>query len=622
VKLAFCLFKFFPFGGLQRDFLSIARECLKRGYQVDVFTMEWSGTEEPGLNVILLNNHCWQNHSKRVQFAKAVQPYLKNYDLVMGFNKMPGLDIYYAADTCYQTKARLHRFLGYRFTARYYHTARLEKAVFTPEAQTHIFLLAPQVGKDFIQCYRTPANRFHLLPPGIAKDRIAPDNASILRKKIRAAFNIPTDELVVLAIGSGFKTKGLDRTLKAMAALPSPLKKRTHLYVIGQDRSQPFEKQAKNLSVHFLGGRNDIPDWLLAADLLVHPAYNENTGTVLLEALVAGLPVITTDICGYAHFIQQAKAGVVLPSPFKQIDFNALFEKALISELDRKRWQKNGLHFAKTADIYDLSKHAVDLIEKIAQKRLKIPRLSFDQWMMLSGTVYRAVKGRRPQRIMLGDRAYFIKQHEGCGLKEILKNLMQLRFPVLSAKNEWSALNRLKALNLSVPTIVQYECQGFNPATRRSFLVTEALDNTVSLEDYCQRWPHKPPLFQKKKQLIQKVGLIARTLHHHGINHRDFYLCHFLLDLHSIDTEHPKIYLIDLHRATEYRKIPARWRIKDLGGLYFSSKALGLTQRDFLRFMKEYCNKSIRQLINEEKHFWLKVKKRGEKLYRKHNNPC
>jgi UDP-glucose:(heptosyl)LPS alpha-1,3-glucosyltransferase len=36
--------------------------------------------------------------------------------------------------------------------------------------------------------------------------------------------------------------------------------------------------------VHFLGGRGDVPEWLLASDVLVHPAYSESAGMILLEA--------------------------------------------------------------------------------------------------------------------------------------------------------------------------------------------------------------------------------------------------------------------------------------------------------------------------------------------------
>ena len=39
MQLAFVLYKYFPFGGLQRDFMRIALECQKRGHQIRVYTM-------------------------------------------------------------------------------------------------------------------------------------------------------------------------------------------------------------------------------------------------------------------------------------------------------------------------------------------------------------------------------------------------------------------------------------------------------------------------------------------------------------------------------------------------------------------------------------------------------
>lgn len=60
-----------------------------------------------------------------------------------------------------------------------------------------------------------------------------------------------------------------------------------------------------------------------AADLLLHPAVQEAAGIVLLEAIVAGLPVLTTEVCGYAHYINAAQCGVVIPEPFAQEVLNA-----------------------------------------------------------------------------------------------------------------------------------------------------------------------------------------------------------------------------------------------------------------------------------------------------------
>ncbi len=364
MKLAFCLFRYFPFGGLQRDFLRIAHECIRRGHSVDVYTMKWEGPEDPQLSITIIPTRGWQNHTRIESFIKQVQQHMfsQTYDRVIGFNKMPGLDIYYAADTCFQAKARAKHGMWYRLTPRYRHLAAQEKAVFSPEANTEILLIAKAEQPKFMQYYHTPAERFHLLPPGISRDRLAP----IQGHDIRSALGIHADAFLVLLVGSGFKTKGLDRVLKGLAALPDEIKMQTQLIVIGKDNPTLFQKQAERLGVNkqvmFMGGRDDVPHFLSAADLLLHPAYYENTGTVLLEAMAAGLPVLTTDVCGYAEYIQKADAGIVLSSPFKQAQFNHAFE-TMLSSPKRAQWQENGLTFAKTADIYSMPERAVDRIE-------------------------------------------------------------------------------------------------------------------------------------------------------------------------------------------------------------------------------------------------------------------
>lgn len=368
MKLAFCLFNYFPHGGLQRDFMRIAKECVKRGHSVDVFTMKWDGEHDANLPVTILPVHGWQNHSRIKQFVSALQHHLPQYDLVVGFNKMPGLDVYYAADTCYQAKTRKKHSFLYRLLPRYRQLAQYENAVFSKNVLTEILMISELQQPEFIRYYQTPATRFHLLPPGIAKDRIAPTNAAELRAHARQELGLREHDFLLLALGSGFKTKGLDRSLLGIAALPSEIRERAHLFVIGNDNPHAFQQQAKQLhisdQVHFLGGRDDIPRFLLAADILLHPAYNENTGTVLLEAMASGLPVLTTDICGYAHYIQSADAGIVIPSPFQQKQFNQALENMLLSP-KRTKWQANGIAFAKHADIYSMPERAVDIIESL-----------------------------------------------------------------------------------------------------------------------------------------------------------------------------------------------------------------------------------------------------------------
>ena len=74
-------------------------------------------------------------------------------------------------------------------------------------------------------------------------------NAAQIRAEFREEFEVRSEELLLVQIGSGFKTKGLDRSLKALAALPRELSQRTRLLVIGQDDPKPFKLQAKTLGV-------------------------------------------------------------------------------------------------------------------------------------------------------------------------------------------------------------------------------------------------------------------------------------------------------------------------------------------------------------------------------------
>lgn len=368
MQLAFVLYKHFPFGGLQRDFMRIALECQRRGHAVRVYTMIWEGEVPEGFEVLIAPVKALFNHKRNEKFTAWVEADLarRPVDRVVGFNKMPGLDVYYAADPCFEDKAQTLRNGLYRRWGRYKHFSDYERAVFAPESKTEVLMISEVQQPLFVRHYATPSRRFHLLPPGIAADRRAPANAADIRAEFRHEFKLGDDDLLLVQIGSGFKTKGLDRSLKAVAALPRELKKRTRLIVIGQDDPKPFLLQMKALGisdqVDILKGRSDIPRFLLGADLLIHPAYNENTGTVLLEALVAGLPVLVTDVCGYAHYIAEADSGRVLPSPFEQDALNQTLAGMLADAAARARWSANGLAFADSADLYSMPQHAADVI--------------------------------------------------------------------------------------------------------------------------------------------------------------------------------------------------------------------------------------------------------------------
>ena len=234
----------------------------------------------------------------------------------------------------------------------------------------------------------------------------------------------------------------------------------------------------------------------------------------------------------------------------------------------------------------------------------------------LQGQVYRELEGRRTLRTEVAGRGYFVKIHRGIGWGEIAKNLLTVKLPVLGAAQEWQALERLHAVGVPTMTAVAFGARGSNPAQQHSFIITEELAPTVSLEDFSLDWRRQPPAPALKRALIAEVARMTGTMHRAGVNHRDCYICHFLLH-----TDRPvtpgdlRLSLIDLHRAQTRPRISRRWRDKDLAALYFSALDIGLTRRDELRFLRGYFQQPLRQLLRDEAALlaWLQAK--AAKLY-------
>ena len=233
----------------------------------------------------------------------------------------------------------------------------------------------------------------------------------------------------------------------------------------------------------------------------------------------------------------------------------------------------------------------------------------------LEGEVFRELEARRTLRTEVAGRGYFVKIHRGVGWAEIVKNLVTLRLPVLGARQEWLAIRRLTELGVDTMRAVAFGERGINPAKRHSFIVTEELVPTVSLEDFCRDWPTAPPPPALKRALIERVAQMAGRMHRGGVNHRDFYICHFLLQLDPPPTaDKLKLSIIDLHRAQVREKTPRRWRDKDLASLHFSALNIGLTRRDRWRFLRTYFGQPLREILRDEAALLAYLQREADRL--------
>ena len=250
------------------------------------------------------------------------------------------------------------------------------------------------------------------------------------------------------------------------------------------------------------------------------------------------------------------------------------------------------------------------------QWRAKDPFVAVDE---ISGEIFRKVKNRRTLRFECGGRSFFLKSHGGVGWHEIFKNLFSFKLPVLGAGNEFRAIRKLERLGIPTMYCAAYGERGGNPAHRKSFIVTGDLGCIPSLEDICGKWQASPPDPRFKRALIDRVAKTSRVLAVNGMNHRDYYLCHFLMREGEGEFT---LHLIDLHRMEIRRKIPYRYLIKDLGGLWFSAMDAALSRTDVLRFVAAYSGRSLREELALNGKLWRDVARVGDKLYLKvHNRP-
>lgn len=369
MKIAMALFRYFPYGGLQRDFLRCAEIAVERGHQVTVLLARQEVALPDTLEVVALPVSAHSNHGSMKQFADAVRTWRKNNPdyCVVGFNRIPGIDIYFAADTCFAAQVAAKNTLA-RGLPRYRTFLHLERDVMRDRRCQILFLNTLQ-RDQYLRHYPLDADRYQVLPPGVRQDRRPGADAEALREKIRGEFGVSQDELLVQFIGSGFRVKGLDRALQALASLPDAMQERVTFVVAGSDDPAPFRSLVQQFRgrVVFAGARDDVPALLQGADILLHPAYRESAGMVLAEALVAGLPVLTTDTCGYASLISDAGAGVVIGSPFRQPDLDQALVEML--EADRAPWRDAARDYAAGNDLFGMHEKAVDAMEARGRTR-------------------------------------------------------------------------------------------------------------------------------------------------------------------------------------------------------------------------------------------------------------
>jgi glycosyltransferase involved in cell wall biosynthesis len=169
----------------------------------------------------------------------------------------------------------------------------------------------------------------------------------------RAALGLPADARIAVSAGALVPRKGMDRVLRAWAAL-RPKPGRDLLLLAGpasleqglppRFAGHPAELRALAAAagvadtVRFLGRVEDLERWYGAADLCLFLSHREGQGTVIVEAMACGLPCVVSPLDGIGRELV-AESGFVIDDPD---DPQAVAARASELLADRERSRRLG----------------------------------------------------------------------------------------------------------------------------------------------------------------------------------------------------------------------------------------------------------------------------------------
>lgn len=169
-----------------------------------------------------------------------------------------------------------------------------------------------------LACYPLPESRIRVAYNGVDSARFTPENAARFRAPLRQALGLLESEPVLLFVGANFTRKGLGLLLEALA-VAGEAGRRMRLVVLGGRPTHRWMGRVTALGltgrVQFVEAAADPERYYAAADLFVLPTHFDPFANATLEAMAAGLPIVTTRMNGVAEILKPGTDGFVLDGP-------------------------------------------------------------------------------------------------------------------------------------------------------------------------------------------------------------------------------------------------------------------------------------------------------------------
>jgi len=273
-------------------------------------TSEWPQSEWPGGEILRCKGGNLSEYSVEVERHKLSSGI--RFDLILSVEKVPGCDLY-------RTDEGLHaawleqrsRYISpwtrlfQQINPKHQEKLRLERQLFAPEATRRVISLSHKISGEIRDLYGYPEKQISLIRNGVPTRSVStPEERAHARKEL----GIPIEEKVALFVGTGWERKGLGFAIRAVDSLKNLKDLNVKLLVAGKGPEQRYASPA----VRFLGGVREMRMVYDAADLFLFPTLFDPFPLATLEALSAGLPVITTAANGVSEIMTPGTHGTVI----------------------------------------------------------------------------------------------------------------------------------------------------------------------------------------------------------------------------------------------------------------------------------------------------------------------
>lgn len=362
-------------GGAETSTMQFANHLAGLGCTVTVVTTT-NVPSTPSMTIVPIRVNSTLRAAKTRLFARRAARYVRehDFDVVHSITPCPVADVYQPRGGTVPEMLARNRALrcgvvrrGWKrfsqgLSLKYRTLARLERRLLTRRPAPWVIAISQYVSDQLRRHYDFDADRVRLVFNGVDPDETPPDERRTHRIEIRRQFGLADDDLLALCVAHNFKLKGVGKMISALSSRFTASSDHTYVVVVGRDNPTPFVRLAERLGVadrvFFAGPSQRVQAFFHAADLLVHPTFYDPCSRVVLEAMAAGLPVITTRFNGAAERIAEGREGYVIDSPH---DVDALGDR-IIRLADGEHRRACARRAPEAVREITMKKHATDVL--------------------------------------------------------------------------------------------------------------------------------------------------------------------------------------------------------------------------------------------------------------------